>query len=123
MRELAFIMSKDPKDDCFYRVTIETEENVPHLHFYKTSSDFENNKGGCINLIKPEYANHGSHQDTLNSIELKNFINWLNKPNKHIRVHNNYQACCVFWNVINEDNISIDSMPDYNALSRCEKCE
>lgn len=77
---------------------------IPHVHVIDASTKGKR-LNTCVRLDKSAYFKHGSHTDTLNSAQRKEFDDFMNSKPKNGRFGSNYEYACVLWN---DNNSSVE---------------
>lgn len=92
--------------------------NIPHFHIRDISTKGEKFHC-CVRIDRPEYFKHTGKEDSLNSKQKKNLINFLNSTSKLGGIEiKNWDKVVMYWNDNNSNLILPDDleMPDYNLL-------
>lgn len=103
-----------------YEIYIRTDDpgKIPHMHIWDRNSKGEKFHT-YVRLDRAEYFHHTGKEDTLDSKQRKELVNFLKKPYKNKKFNGtNWEYLLIQWNENNSDiEIDIDSkMPDYSQL-------
>lgn len=90
--------------------------NIPHFHIVDNTT-----RGTifhtCIQIEKPEYFYYTGKQDTLNSLERKQLVQFLREPDKDGVFNTNWHLLLYKWNKNNNRKIDKNLiMPHYTKL-------
>lgn len=92
--------------------------NIPHFHIRDILT--KGKKFHCrVQIDRPEYFKHTGKEDSLNSKQKKNLVNFLNSTSKLGGIEiKNWDKVVMYWNDNNSNLILPDDleMSDYNLL-------
>lgn len=96
---------------------------IPHVHVVDKATrgmDFD----CCVQLLRPQYFQHGHHIDTMPTRMCKEFNNIMHQPHRNPRFQNVYEYAADLWNNNNSDTyvqVQTDNegnviVPDYRHI-------
>ena len=106
-------MAEVGRQDYFLVKVFGKEGPVQHFHIFTSDG-----RKVCLKFKENAYFAHGKYLDKLNNNELKDIMNFMEKPNEKVEGYTNWQVAIFIWNLSNTNkNVQLDNklqMPNYH---------